>query len=140
MYNAITRRDKDPTEEFANLWLNTKTGSAWIWDDKPVLIGMTKEGKTLSLDIFEAEFVFTPRRNEQKYFYDIDYDKIPILIIAEVEGEGEIISIGDYGEVEATEGKYIISQKGNFKLGSDLKLTCEPKKLVKIKLYIISYE
>lgn len=139
MYNCITRKDHDPIEAFSNLWVNTETGSMWVWVGKPMLVVMPKDGKVLTVDTFDLEFVQTPQRNKQEYSHALDVS-IPVLVLADIEGDGEKITIGDYGDVEADNGLYVVCQKGNFKIGSDFIVSCEPKKLVKIKLYIISYE
>ena len=147
MFNILTTKDTDPIESFNGIWHNGETGALWIWAKKPVLVGFSKDGKLLGIDVFEAEFTYTPQRNEQVYSLTYEYGKIPILMIAEVSDQdyaGGYIDVcldSTYGLVDKDDTFVIVGQQGNVGIGSDLTIKCEPTKgSIKIKLTVISYE
>ncbi len=146
MFNIITRKTEDPQDEFGGIWLNKESGSIWIWDGKPLLLGFTKEGKLVSAKTFTAEFVFTDREKNQKYEYEFDYKGFPISVITNVEkndyqGTEVLIDIGgEYGAV-SQEGTVLVQQRANVCLGDKIKLSCKPTRgRLKIELTVLSYE
>lgn len=147
MYNPLTIKESDPTEEFNGIWLNKTTGSLFVWAGKPVLIGFAEDGHLLKIDKFLAEFVHTEKRNEQEYSVTYEYGKIPLLILAEVENngyEGSDISInlgGEYGCVYPQDKFVVVAQNGNMEIGLDLTIECEPTAgKIQVEITIISYE
>ena len=146
MYNIVTKKKTDPTIEFSGVWYNEQSGSIWIWGNEPILIGFAKEGKMIRADVYSAEFVYEEKRNKQKYSYDFEYSGLPTLVMAEVSKDnffgGEVvIYFGDeYGRV-SSDGKFLIAQNGNIKLGEKLTIKCVPTKgSLHIELTVLSYE
>ena len=147
MFNILTTKDTDPIDSFNGIWHNGDTGALWIWANKPVLVGFSKDGKLLGIDVFEADFTYTPQINKKVNSFTYEYGKIPILMIAEVSDQdykgGYIdVSLGStYGLIDKDDKFVIVGQQGNVGIGSDLTIKCEPSNgYIKIKLTIISYE
>lgn len=147
MFNVLTPSKVDPTVAFNGLWHNEITGALWVWAKKPILVGFSKDGRILGTDVFEAEFKYTPQRNEQAYSVTYEYGKIPVLMIAEVTDEDyaggyiEVCLDGTYGLLDEGDKFVIVGQQGNVGIGSDLTIKCEPSKgWIKVKLTVISYE
>jgi len=147
MFNVVTRSDKDPDKDFNGLWLNEITGALFVWAKKAIRIGFAGSGKLISVDKFNVGFLHTPQRNKQKYNYEFDYDKVPLLVLAKVksedyEGSDIDVCFGSlYGKISPTDDFVIVNQLVNIELGECLSISCEPKAgNIEIELYVISYE
>ena len=145
MYNVLITREEDPEVEFGGLWHNKNSGAIWIWAGKPIMVGFSKDGMLVKADVFEADFVHTPIRNKQEYSVTYEYGKIPLIMIAEVDGDDEsevTISLGSlYGVTDINDKHVIINPIGNVEIGANLTMECLPTQgHVKVKLTVISYE
>jgi len=148
MVNILQKGKTDPVGEFVGLWLNETNGALFVWNGKPILIGFSKDGKVVVSKLFEMEFKYTPHRNEQKYEYLFDYDRVPMLVLADVEDDGyEGSSVGIwfgslYGNIFPGDDTFsIVAQTGNVNIGEKLTVKCTPTAgSVTIKLYVLSYE
>jgi len=146
MTQIVTKRDYDPTDEFTGIWFNTKSGSMFVWADKPVVIGHSEDGRKLRADIFDVEFVFEEKRNKQVYSYEFPYHGIPVRVVANVtqekfSGTGMFIKIGEeYGEVTG-EGYWLVAQNMNMRIGNTIKISCQPSSgWRRAKVIVLTYE
>jgi hypothetical protein len=143
MYNIITNKDEDPKEEFQNLWLNTRTGTLFIWNKQPVIVGLSKQARVFTEDEFECEFVYTEKRNHRKKYFKFDYKKIPVNVVVETtqeyyEGSDIKISFGSLYGI-APLGKTVL-RSDKFTPG-DLVVECDPTRgSVKVKISVLGYE
>ena len=146
MVQIITKRDYDPKEEFTGIWINTVSGSIFIWSDRPIVIGHTKGGRMIRADVFEQTFEHEQNRRKQKYVYEYPYLGLPVAVVARIEqdhfhGEPLQIYFGDlYGEVSGS-GDWLVSQSGNVKIGENIKIKCVPTEgVLRSKVIVLTYE
>ena len=146
MTQIVTKKDYDPTGEFTGIWYNKKSGSIFVWADKPVLIGHSEEGRKIRADVFDVEFVFEEKKNKQVYSYEFPYHGIPVRVVANVTqekftGTDMFIRIGEeYGAVGG-EGHWLVAQNMNMRIGDTIKISCQPSSgWRKAKVIVLTYE
>jgi len=146
MYNIVTKKTEDPTEEFSGIWVNTQSGSIWLWADAPILLGHTGDGRMVRGDVFHADFMYEEKRNRQVYKYEFEYKGFPLLVVADVTtnaflGTDAVISFGEeYGRV-SEDGKFILAQYGNVRLGEKITIECTPEiGSMHVDLIVLTYE